>query len=132
MKTQNLLLLMAIAISVIGCTNPKKVLVNDENAKENVDKIKTELDSTTAFKFEDAYKKLKTSPGGIEAFGNYTTACIRNSQKFIEITKYIENAKSLFDDAEKSLGYNEKLYLFGIDIHKYLLDINRLPSNFFL
>ena len=76
--------------------------------------------------FEDAYKKLKTSPGGIEAFGNYTTACIRNSQKFIEITKYIENAKSLFDDAEKSLGYNEKLYLFGIDIHKYLLDIKKV------
>lgn len=76
--------------------------------------------------FEDAFKKLKTTPGGIEAFGNYTTACLRNSQKFIEIIKYIENAKILFDEAVKSHGYNEKLYLIGVDIHKYLLDIKKV------
>ncbi len=56
MKAHNLILLFAICLSVLGCTNPKKVFVNGANAKENVEKIKTELDSTTAYKFEEAYK----------------------------------------------------------------------------
>ena len=76
--------------------------------------------------FEDAFHKLKEGPGGIEALGNYATACIRNSQKFIEIIQYIEKAKALFNEAVKKLGYDEKLYLIGLDIHKYLLDVKRV------
>jgi len=58
MKAQNLLFLLLITISLLGCSNPKEVLVNDENAKENVDKIKAGLDFPTAEKFEKAYKDV--------------------------------------------------------------------------
>ena len=72
--------------------------------------------------FEDAYKKLKTNLGGIEALGNYITACIKNSQKYLGVINYLEKAKIMFDEAEKSFPYNEKLYLSGVDLYKYLVN----------
>ncbi len=83
----------------------------------------TEEDVISALSdFEDAYKKLKTHFAGIEALGNYITACIRNSQKYLRIIDYLENAKTMFDEAEKNFPYNEKLYLSGVDLYKYLLN----------
>ena len=72
--------------------------------------------------FEDAYKKLKTNLGGIEALGNYITACIKNSQKYLGVINYLEKAKIMFDEAEKNFPYNEKLYLSGVDLYKYLVN----------
>ena len=83
----------------------------------------TEEDVISALSdFEDAYKKLKTQLAGIEALGNYITACIKNSQKYLNVIDFLENAKLMFDEAEKNFPYNEKLYLSGIDLHKYLLN----------
>ncbi len=76
--------------------------------------------------FEDAFRKFQNSPGSIEVLSNYTTACIKNSQKFIEIVDYFIKAKILFEEAEKNFGYNEKLYLCGIDIHRYLIDTKKV------
>lgn len=72
--------------------------------------------------FEDAYNKLKTHLAGIEALGNYITACIKNSQKYLKVIEYLKNAQIMFDEAEKNFPYNEKLYLSGVDLHKYCLN----------
>ena len=76
--------------------------------------------------FEDAYLKLKDGPGGIEALGNYVAACIKNCNKFPGVINYLDRAKLLFEDAEKTFGYNEKLYTNGVDVHKYILDHNKV------
>jgi predicted metal-binding transcription factor (methanogenesis marker protein 9) len=83
----------------------------------------TEEDVISALSdFEDAYKKLKKNLAGIEALGNYITACIKNSQKYLNVIDFLENAKLMFDEAEKNFPFNEKLYLSGIDLYKYLLN----------
>tara|TARA_Y100000816_G_scaffold285827_1_gene266019 strand:+ start:27 stop:1724 length:1698 start_codon:yes stop_codon:yes gene_type:complete len=83
----------------------------------------TEEDVISALSdFEDAYKKLKTQLAGIEALGNYIAACIKNSQKYLKVIDYLDNAKVMFDEAEKNFPYNEKLFLSGVDLYKYLLN----------
>ena len=78
--------------------------------------------------FEDSYNKSKTNEGSIEALCNYITACIRNSQKYIEILNYFKNAKEMYEEAEKNFGYNEKLFSHGVDLYKYSLEHNKVKK----
>jgi Predicted O-linked N-acetylglucosamine transferase, SPINDLY family len=78
--------------------------------------------------FEDSYNKSKTNEGGIEALCNYITACIRNSQKYIEVLDCFEKAKKMYDEAEKNFGYHEKLFSHGVDLYKYSLDHNKVKQ----
>ena len=78
--------------------------------------------------FEDSYNKSKTNEGSIEALCNYITACIRNSQKYIEILNYFKKAKEMYEEAEKNFGYNEKLFSHGVDLYKYSLEHNKVKK----
>ena len=72
--------------------------------------------------FEHCYRKSDINPLKVEALCNYITACVKNSQKYIEITKYFKKAKEMYQECEKEIGYNEKLFMHGVDLFKYSLD----------
>lgn len=72
--------------------------------------------------FENYFLKSKINDKKIEAVCNYIATCVVNSQKYHEIILYFEMAKNLFEKCEQQVGYNERLYLSGIDLYKYTLD----------
>ena len=75
--------------------------------------------------FENYFLKSKTNDKKIEAVCNYIATCVVNSQKYHEIISYFEKAKNLFEKCEQLVGYNERLYLSGVDLYKYILDHNK-------
>ncbi|MDC0850981.1 hypothetical protein OAP66_01170 [Candidatus Pelagibacter sp.] len=75
--------------------------------------------------FENYFLKSKTNDKKIEAVCNYIAICVVNSQKYHEIISYFEKAKNLFEKCEQLVGYNERLYLSGVDLYKYILDHNK-------
>lgn len=72
--------------------------------------------------FENYFLESKINDKKIEAVCNYIATCVVNSQKYHEIISYFEVAKNLFEKCEQQVGYNERLYLSGIDLYKYILD----------
>ena len=72
--------------------------------------------------FENYFLGSKINDKKIEAVCNYIATCVVNSQKYHEIILYFEMAKNLFEKCEQQVGYNERLYLSGIDLYKYTLD----------
>ena len=72
--------------------------------------------------FENYFLRSKINDKKIEAVCNYIATCVVNSQKYHEIISYFEVAKNLFEKCEQKVGYNERLYLSGIDLYKYTLD----------
>ena len=86
--------------------------------------------------FEDCYHSSNIIPQKTEALCNYITACVNNSKIFSEVLNYFEKAKKLFEEHENKIGYNEKLYMQGVDVYKQLLDhdnvdklLNKLIKN---
>ena len=75
--------------------------------------------------FENYFLRSKINDKKIEAVCNYIATCVVNSQKYHEIISYFEMAKNLFEKCEQQVGYNERLYLSGIDLYKYTLDHNK-------
>ena len=73
--------------------------------------------------FENYFLKSKTNNKKIEAVCNFIATCVVNSQKYGEITSYFEKAKKLFEKCEEQVGYNEKLFISGVDLYKYILMI---------
>ena len=78
--------------------------------------------------FENYFLKSKTNNKKIEAICNFITTCVTNSQKYIEIILYFKKAKKLFEMCVEEIGYNEQLYVSGIGLYKYLLDINKTKN----
>ena len=72
--------------------------------------------------FENYFLGSKINDKKIEAVCNYIATCVVNSQKYQEIISYFDKAKNLFEKCEQKVGYNERLYLSGIDLYKYILD----------
>ena len=86
--------------------------------------------------FEDCYNYSNIIPQKTEALCNYITACVNNSKIFPEVLNYFEKAKKLFEEHENKIGYDEKLYMQGVDVYKQLLDhdhvdklLNKLIKN---
>jgi len=75
--------------------------------------------------FENYFLGSKINDKKIEAVCNYIATCVVNSQKYHEIISYLEMAKNLFEKCEQQVGYNERLYLSGVDLYKYILDHNK-------
>lgn len=75
--------------------------------------------------FENYFLKSKNNYKKIEAVCNYIATCVVNSQKYFEIIPYFLKAKKLFEKCEQLVAYNERLYLSGIDLYKYILDHNK-------
>ena len=75
--------------------------------------------------FENYFLRSKINDKKIEAVCNYIATCVVNSQKYHEIITYFEKAKNLFEKCEQQVGYNERLYLSGVDLYKYILDHNK-------
>ena len=69
--------------------------------------------------FENYFLRSKINDKKIEAVCNYIATCVVNSQKYHEIITYFEKAKNLFEKCEQQVGYNERLYLSGVDLYKY-------------
>ncbi len=78
--------------------------------------------------FEDCFKKSTLEPQKIEALTNYISACIRGSKKNHELSKYFIRAKKIYEEYENQIGFNEKLYVHGADLYKYLLDHNKIKK----
>ena len=101
--------------------------------KEN----RTKTDIISALNdFEDCYHSSNIIPQKTEALCNYITACVNNSKIFPEVLNYFEKAKKLFEEHENKIGYDEKLYMQGVDVYKQLLDhdhvdklLNKLIKN---
>ena len=72
--------------------------------------------------FELYYNKSKKNFQKIEAVCNFITTCVVNSQKFIEVVQEFKKAKKLFEECISIVGYDEKLYIRGVDLYKYTLD----------
>ncbi len=75
--------------------------------------------------FEDAYNKSKDPNLSIEALCNFISICIGDFKKYIE-QKHFLNAKKMFLKIEKEIGYNEKLYIHGVDLFNHFCDHNKL------
>lgn len=92
-------------------------------------KNRTKNDVLSALKdFEDCYYNSNLIPQKTEALCNYITACVNNSKIFLEISNYFEKAKVLFEEYRDKIGYNEKLYMHGVDVYKQLLEHNNVDK----
>ena len=76
--------------------------------------------------FKDSYFKSKTSNNGLDSVCNYISTCILYSSNYPELFNYFNDAKILYDEAESSFGYNEKLYIAGLKLHKSILDYDKM------
>ena len=72
--------------------------------------------------FELYYIKTKKNFQKIEAVCNFITTCVVNSQKFIEVIPSFLKAKQMFEECISEVGYDERLYICGTDLYKYILD----------
>ena len=93
------------------------------SSESNYDNIISALND-----FEDCFKKSTLEPQKIEALTNYISACIRGSKKNHELSKYFIKAKKIYEEYENQIGFNEKLYVHGADLYKYLLDHNKIKK----
>lgn len=73
--------------------------------------------------FENYFLKSKTDNKKIEAVCNYIATCVVNSKKYDDIISYFSKAKKFFEICKKQIGYNEKLFISGVDLYKYLVDL---------
>ena len=48
-----------------------------------------------------------------------------NSQKYDDIVAYFKDGEDLFKKCQNDIGYNEKLFKSGVDLYKYLLDLDK-------
>ena len=94
-----------------------KILKSNPNQKEI-------LSALTDFK--DSYIKSKTSNYGLDSVCNYISTCILYSSNYPELFNYFNDAKILYDEAESNFGYNEKLYIAGLKLHKSTLDYDKM------
>ncbi len=75
--------------------------------------------------FENYYLKSKANNKKIEAVCNFIATCVINCEKYPEFIPEFERAKNLFEKCEAQVGFNEKLFISGIGLYKYLLDLNK-------
>ena len=73
--------------------------------------------------FENYFLESKADSKKIEAVCNYIAICVVNSKKYDEIISYFSKAKKFFEICKKQIGYNEKLFISGVDLYKYLVDL---------
>ena len=73
--------------------------------------------------FENYFLNSKVDNKKIEAVCNYIATCVANSNKYEDIIPYFSKAKKIFELCKKRIGYNEKLFISGVDLYKYLVDL---------
>ena len=73
--------------------------------------------------FENYFLNSKADNKKIEAVCNYIATCVVNSKKYNDIIPYFSRAKKFFKICKKQIGYNEKLFISGVDLYKYLVDL---------
>ena len=73
--------------------------------------------------FENYFLNSKVDNKKIEAVRNYIATCVANSNKYEDIIPYFSKAKKIFELCKKRIGYNEKLFISGVDLYKYLVDL---------
>lgn len=73
--------------------------------------------------FENYFLNSKVDNKKIEAVCNYIATCVANSNKYEDIIPYFSKAKKIFELCKKQIGYNEKLFISGVDLYKYLVDL---------
>ena len=75
--------------------------------------------------FKNYYLYSKDNVKKIEAVSNFIATCVVNSKKYDDLISYFNKAKYLFEECENDVGYNEKLFISGVDLYKYLLDLSK-------
>ena len=76
--------------------------------------------------FKDSYMKSKNSENGLDSACNYISTCILYSNNYPELFESLKEAKIFYDEAEKNFGYDEKLYISGLKLHKSILDYDKM------
>jgi len=89
-----------------------------------LDRTKNDIISALS-DFEDSYNKAKDNKVGMEAVINFITACVANLRKYNEFVNYLPKAKKMYEEIEKKISYNEKLFASGSDLFQYLLDYKK-------
>ena len=91
-----------------------KLLKFDNNKNDIISALKD---------FENYFLNSKIDNKKIEAVCNYIATCVANSNKYEDIIPYFSKAKKIFELCKIQIGYNEKLFISGVDLYKYLVDI---------
>ncbi len=91
----------------------------------NIHKSSSDLLSALS-DFEDAFNKSKDNNLSVEALCNFISVCTGDFKKYIEIKKHFLNARKMFLKIEKTIGYNEKLFVHGVDLFNYFCDHKKL------
>jgi len=87
---------------------------------------KNKTDIISALKdFENYFSYSKDNEKKIEAVCNFIATCVANSQKYDDIVVYFKDGEDLFKKCQNHIGYNEKLFKSGVDLYKYLLDLDK-------
>lgn len=87
---------------------------------------KNKTDIISALKdFENYFSYSKDNEKKIEAVCNFIATCVANSQKYDDIVAYFKDGEDLFKKCQNDVGYNEKLFKSGVDLYKYLLDLDK-------
>ena len=87
---------------------------------------KNKTDIISALKdFENYFSYSKDNEKKIEAVCNFIATCVANSQKYDDIVVYFKDGEDLFKKCQNHVGYNEKLFKSGVDLYKYLLDLDK-------
>ena len=91
-----------------------KILKSDNNKSDIISALQD---------FENYFLNSKVDNKKIEAVCNYIATCVVNSKKYEDIISYFSKAKKIFELCKKQIGYNEKLFISGVDLYKYLVDL---------
>ena len=91
-----------------------KILKSDNNKSDIISALQD---------FENYFLNSKVDNKKIEAVCNYIATCVANSNKYEDIIPYFSKAKKIFELCKKQIGYNEKLFISGVDLYKYLVDL---------
>jgi protein O-GlcNAc transferase len=75
--------------------------------------------------FENYFFYSKDNGKKIEGVCNFIATCVVNSKKYDDIIPYFKDAEYLFEKCQNDIGYNEKLFISGVDLYKYLLNLNK-------
>ena len=87
---------------------------------------KNKTDIISALKdFENYFLYSKDNEKKIEGVCNFIATCVVNSKKYDDIVPFFKDAECLFEKCQNDIGYNEKLFISGVDLYKYLLNLNK-------
>ena len=76
--------------------------------------------------FINAFEKSNDKNLTIEVLCNFISCSLNNHQKELDLLEYLSIAKNMFKKTEKRFGYNEKLFIHGVDLYNFFCEHEKL------